>query len=182
MLGPIRTVFMYYPLRSFLTILSMVMVCGGSLYYIRKMSEKKKITKEYGIALWILINYVMLLLFFTVFGRRSLDYYRMILTPGWAYREALESGDSSLLLGIYMNIAVFIPVGMLTAFLAGRWRFAKAVLSGFLLSLFIEILQLVLRAGYFEVDDLIHNTTGTAIGGLVVSGYYIIKKNGRKNL
>ena len=35
---------------------------------------------------------------------------------------------------------------------------------GFCFSLLIEVLQLVLRKGTFEVDDLINNTAGVVIG------------------
>jgi glycopeptide antibiotics resistance protein len=46
----------------------------------------------------------------------------------------------------------------------------RIILIGFLISLTIEILQLVTKRGLFEFDDIFHNTLGVAIGEL---GYWI---------
>lgn len=71
------------------------------------------------------------------------------------------------------NIAVFIPIGFfLMEFLAsfsskrlGTWRqIGYTVLAGFGLSLCIECLQLILHVGFFELMDLILNTSGTFLG------------------
>ena len=71
------------------------------------------------------------------------------------------------------NIAVFIPIGFFLAeFLAslsskrlgiGR-RIGYSVLVGFGLSLCIECLQLILHVGFFELMDLILNTSGAFLG------------------
>jgi glycopeptide antibiotics resistance protein len=47
----------------------------------------------------------------------------------------------------------------------------RIILIGFLISLTIEILQLVTKRGLFEFDDIFHNTLGVAIGEL---GYWMI--------
>ena len=39
-----------------------------------------------------------------------------------------------------------------------------AILLGLLLSVSIEVIQLLSYRGLFEFDDIIHNTLGTAIG------------------
>jgi glycopeptide antibiotics resistance protein len=43
-------------------------------------------------------------------------------------------------------------------------RFCKVALLGFLTSLSIELLQLVLKRGLFEFDDMFHNTFGVILG------------------
>ena len=69
------------------------------------------------------------------------------------------------------NLAVFIPFGFfLSEFLAstkrfGAWRrILLSTLAALGLSLCIEVLQLVLKVGYFEVTDLVMNTMGGFLG------------------
>ena len=38
------------------------------------------------------------------------------------------------------------------------------ILSGFSISLTVEVIQLITRAGCFDVDDMILNTLGAALG------------------
>ncbi|WP_165164688.1 VanZ family protein [Corynebacterium qintianiae] len=63
-------------------------------------------------------------------------------------------------LNLFGNLGLFLPVG----FLAGNLR--RGALIGLALSLGIEITQFVCAAGYSDVDDLIFNTAGAALGGL----------------
>ena len=59
------------------------------------------------------------------------------------------------------NIISFIPIGIL----AGRkW---KGILVGVGFSFFIEITQLLFHKGFFEPDDILNNTIGTAIGCII---------------
>lgn len=60
---------------------------------------------------------------------------------------------------IVLNILLFIPLGFLT----GRKGW-KAILYGFLLSAFIELIQYIAVLGYCEADDVLNNTIGTAVG------------------
>ena len=61
---------------------------------------------------------------------------------------------------ILTNVVMFIPVGVLAGWM-WKWRglwFAAG------LSCVIEILQLVTSCGLCEIDDVIHNSFGAAIG------------------
>jgi VanZ family protein len=73
-----------------------------------------------------------------------------------------------LLQDVIGNIAVFMPVGYaLAAALTGwsRWRrFLVATALGLLLSLFIETIQFGMATRATDVDDLIFNTVGAALG------------------
>ncbi len=69
------------------------------------------------------------------------------------------------------NILAFIPFGLfLCEYLSSSSQFRPLLqlgyvtLAAFLLSLFIECLQLFLHVGYFEVTDLVMNTLGAVIG------------------
>ena len=58
---------------------------------------------------------------------------------------------------------MFLPVGFFPALLGWQPRWWKALLTGFCLSLGIEILQLFIDRGT-DLDDLILNTVGTLCG------------------
>ena len=73
----------------------------------------------------------------------------------------------SLLINILGNIVMFMPFGFFFPLL---WRISgkKAVAAGFLISLSIELIQLMLPRST-DIDDLILNTAGAALGLLIYS-------------
>lgn len=80
-----------------------------------------------------------------------------------------------IITNILGNIAAFMPFGV---FLPLALRF-KGIISisihSFMLSLFIETIQMVFRVGSFDVDDIILNTLGGLLGYaiyLLASKYY----------
>ncbi|HWP80359.1 MAG TPA: VanZ family protein [Candidatus Acidoferrum sp.] len=71
------------------------------------------------------------------------------------------------LVNLWVNLLLFVPVGALPLFLWQRFRKAPvAVLTGAALSAAIETLQLFC-ARAFDIDDIILNTVGTAVGFLI---------------
>ena len=82
-----------------------------------------------------------------------------------------------LLLNLIGNTAMFIPTGIMTPLIyKKRNSFTKTVLTGFLMSLIIEIIQLPFAVRASDVDDLILNTAGTLAG----YGIYALVKKYRK--
>lgn len=89
--------------------------------------------------------------------------FRINLIPFVNLLDYESSRD--LLLNIIGNCAMFIPTGILTPSLYRHLRsFRKTVLTGFLISLAIEIIQLPFAVRASDVDDLILNTLGVVIG------------------
>ena len=73
--------------------------------------------------------------------------------------------QKKMLLNIIGNIAMLIPSGIVLPVLYKKLdRFWKVVLAGFMLSLCIELLQLPFYERVSDVDDLILNTLGVALG------------------
>ena len=63
------------------------------------------------------------------------------------------------------NIILFIPIGVLLPLLHRSFlRFWKLVAACVLLFFTVELLQMLLRVGSFDVDDIILNTFGAMIG------------------
>ena len=77
------------------------------------------------------------------------------------------SSSQQLLWGNLINIAAFIPVGLLIGLIVPRYRLLAASLVGLFLSETFECFQLILHRGVFDVDDLFNNFLGARIGGLI---------------
>ncbi len=72
-------------------------------------------------------------------------------------------------MNIIGNITMFIPVGIVWPICFGRLNtIQKAILAGGGFSLFIEVTQLFCIGRHTDIDDLILNTTGVAIGACIV--------------
>ncbi len=75
------------------------------------------------------------------------------------------SSKRDLLLNVIGNVAMFIPSGILLPVLYRRLdSFWKVLGAGALLSLGIELLQLPFSVRATDVDDLIQNSCGVALG------------------
>ena len=74
--------------------------------------------------------------------------------------------DSNMMWNIILNILLFLPFGYLLQTMFPRLRWWQVILLGLAFSLCIELLQLITKLGYADVDDLINNTLGAAIGWL----------------
>lgn len=78
------------------------------------------------------------------------------------------------LANILGNLILLAPFGLFLPVLDKAFRkIAKIILAGFFVSLSIELLQYILMVRLFDVDDIIFNTTGVALGYLV---YLILVK------
>ena len=65
---------------------------------------------------------------------------------------------------IVLNILLFIPLGSLLRSITDSW---KTIVCGFLLAVLIELTQYWFRLGSCELDDVLNNTIGAAIGALL---------------
>lgn len=130
-------------------------------------------------ALFLLyLGYAMLLLYITVFSRSTEDQYKYNLIPFSSYFQ-IANGDKYLLPQVIMNIIMFFPVGFMTCLLRRERKWEMVVLSGVILSGLIEILQLLLKRGSAEIDDVIHNVIGCFVGYLLfyaVEKLYLLKR------
>ena len=78
----------------------------------------------------------------------------------------------------FLNVILFLPLGFFLPLMYKNFKnVGKVVLTGFLLSLSIEIVQMFGR-GSTDVNDLITNTLGTILGYLFykILSKFILKK------
>ena len=82
------------------------------------------------------------------------------------YYEVL--GIEAVLLNLVGNVAAFMPFGFFLPVFSGRCRtILNTVLYSFELSVLVEVIQLITKVGSFDVDDIILNTLGGALGYVV---------------
>lgn len=107
-------------------------------------------------------EYIFMLLYVTIFDRIATEEYQYELIPLWSYWVEGERAPN-VVLQILLNVALFLPLGFLLRF-CRRVDFKMMAIVGCVLSIVIELLQLITRRGLFEVDDIIHNTLGCVLG------------------
>ena len=110
-----------------------------------------------------LVTLVPLRSYFAVLGWdiQSFSAVGQLLQGTW---EELIAFTIEPLIGIVQNLILFMPFGFLLYAVIDRPRTARILLFGFLLSLAIEMCQLLFHLGWFEVDDILHNVLGTYLG------------------
>lgn len=92
------------------------------------------------------------------------------------YRHSL--GTKAVLLNLLGNIVAFIPFGFFLPVLYPRCRsFLYTVFFSFEFSLMVETIQLVSKVGSFDVDDMLLNTIGGALGCLIFYWMNRVRRN-----
>ena len=80
----------------------------------------------------------------------------------WNYRRQL--GIFATATNLLGNVLIFLPFGFFMA-MASKYRsFLSTLVYSFALSLTVEISQLFMKVGCFDVDDLLLNTIGGILG------------------
>ena len=73
--------------------------------------------------------------------------------------------DNTLpIVSLILNILLYYPLGYLLPILFPKLMTKHVILIGCLCSIATEATQYLLKMGWCETDDVIHNTLGTAIG------------------
>ena len=112
----------------------------------------------------VLAFYLSFVAEITVFSRIPSDYSQYKSDLFWSYK-AIADGTPNLLAQVIWNIILFIPIGLLLMkLLTFKNKCVISVFCGFVLSSVIELIQLFFHRGWFEFDDIFHNTIGTLIG------------------
>lgn len=112
------------------------------------------------------LPYAYGVLLITLLCRQPLNTHN-IKPPFWEIAELIK-GNESILFDIIANIIMLFPLGIfLPLWIRKVDSVKKVALTSFIVSLCIEIIQLITTRGYFEIDDLFHNTLGAVIGSLI---------------
>ena len=111
----------------------------------------------------LLICYCVFIAYMTILTREHTA-YRINLELFWSYKQFLVSSGRRI--EVINNMLLFVPF---TALLYSLWpRFWRVFVVTILLSISIEVTQLVLRAGVCQLDDVLNNGVG-GLAGLVLA-------------
>lgn len=132
--------------------------------------ERWRVVNKVALTVWLI-----LLLYGAVFSRWDME-----LAPAEWGLVPFRNYSAYTMKEVYLNIAMFEPIGMtLGVLLKGRKasttqsRLLTVMLIGLVLSLTIELLQQLLVLGAFQMDDIIWNVAGCALGGQGFLLFYV---------
>ena len=144
---------------------------AGVIGYLLFRNDRIKVVSF--IAMPLLAFYLSFVAKVTIFSRFPFYEPQYMLMPFWSY-EAIAEGRVGLISEVFWNVVLFIPIGFLfMLLLTFKHKRIVTVIIGFLLTASIELIQLIFHRGYFEFDDIFHNTLGTVIG---IGVYLIVVK------
>lgn len=129
--------------------------------------------------LFFLVFYTVMILFRTLMNRNMWLNPLSDVMGGWWIWKIASDGSVSLTTECFENVALMLPFIVLL-FWTMRDKILKTISFGrviwksieisFVFSFCIEMLQLFLRLGTWQLSDLVYNTLGGFLGGLI---YYI---------
>ncbi|MCD7844641.1 MAG: VanZ family protein [Oscillospiraceae bacterium] len=132
-----------------------------------KVIAKRRWTKA--VLISIFITYIFFILLITLIARTPADEPKAKLIPFWSWYEAIVNANKSLFVEIVLNIALFLPAGLMFTLIypnktSTAFRPIHVFLIGFIFSAVIETVQLITCRGLFEWDDMLHNGIGCLLG------------------
>lgn len=121
------------------------------------------------ICILCLVVYIIFVAYITIFSRTPSLAHIIRVVPFWSYLDWIH-GNWQRGLSIILNIGLFMPIGYLLAGIqltdGKRWLLWTLVIT-LLITIAIEASQYFLYLGYFDIDDIISNEFGGAVGLLL---------------
>lgn len=112
-------------------------------------------------------------------GEMETYHYNLVLFKEikrfWKYRNQL--GIFATAANLLGNILIFLPFGFFMPMASKKRNFYITSFYSLTLSLTIEISQLLLMVGSFDVDDLLLNTIGGMLGYITFTVCNVIRRN-----
>ncbi|KKM10243.1 hypothetical protein SY88_14325 [Clostridiales bacterium PH28_bin88] len=132
----------------------------------QEVANKKPIR----IAGWVLLILYLFLFVRVAYRPQYLVDYSLIpfkTIVHYATHEMMNSGTR--IINVFGNVLAFVPLGFLAPVLLPKMNgFKQTIYLSASLSLLVEITQYVSKMGQFDVDDIILNTLGGAVGVAMV--------------
>lgn len=120
----------------------------------------------------VFLVYVFALAYITFLSRETRERTVILMVPFASLTEAIRTHNAEEINHMLLNVALFVPMGMLFPMIyPEKLSTIFFVLPmGMMCTTLIESLQLILRLGHCDIDDIIANTLGTLLGYL----FYLI--------
>lgn len=127
----------------------------------------KRVQNKTRYTLWVLLMvYLIVLICSTVICRKVIvfEFDRLQLMPFWTYKAVIHHTPGVSVWDIVLNVALFMPLGFLVKLISPAIPIGKMLLIAFGSSVFIEVNQYYWEKGAVQIDDVMHNTVGAALG------------------
>jgi len=150
-------------------------------FYLRAKKLEGGVSRKH--FLWVFIFLLYLAAVYGVTGIGTIwDVQRFVISSTSKFDRIylIPFSSSKVSMPYILNTIMTIPLGFMLPFIWKQFRTIKKVaLTGFLLSLCIELSQLFTQKRNTTSDDLIMNTLGAAIGYFIFKAFFLIilKKN-----
>ena len=149
------------------------------VYYLKKLKFKsKKDILEFTIFYIIAVILIDLTQAPVAYSKEAFDH----IHSSHQFRYNVIPFASASQKQFYLNIILFIPLGMALTYFRKNIKWHHVISIGLLSSLLIELTQLLTSVLYinvrsFDVDDILTNTLGALIGYIIIKLYRLcIKK------
>lgn len=108
----------------------------------------------------------LLYLMFFGFGRSQYDFNIVRLIPMFSTADFIKETIEwkTIIINVFGNIIMFIPFGFLGIVFKKLRSFKRLIINFVSAIIIIECLQYFSRLGVFDIDDVILNTVGVAVG------------------
>ena len=119
----------------------------------------------------LFLLYLLIVAYITIFSRPD-NHSSQILLQFDSIKEALRLRSLAPLQHLWLNVVLFIPIGLLFSAIDERlakWRYVLPL--GLMLTTLIETTQLLLHLGQCDLEDLAANTAGATVGLLIYRLY-----------
>lgn len=132
-----------------------------------RIGKKKRKCRKYSWKQWgfqvVVLAYVLILIQTAIFSRAPGS------RAGMSMRLLETWGSTAKAHAFFIeNILMFVPFGILFPVVFDKLRrMWQCVLIGFICSCGIELIQLATQRGYCQLDDIVTNTVGCAVGWMV---------------
>ena len=100
-------------------------------------------------------------------GEANLIPFKTILPYLMGYKGLLIAG-----INLIGNIVLLVPVGVLAPLIAPNFNWKKSLIIALLSGLSIELTQVILKVGIFDIDDVLLNALGVMIGYWLLELYF----------
>ncbi|MEW4372391.1 VanZ family protein [Paenibacillus kandeliae] len=159
------------PLLPKVIVIAFVVLGIIALLYVlyRKKGGKRTFTMTQLAAGCLLIMWFGLVMILTTFSRGANfeGWVNVRLFSG--YLSAWNQWSLSEFQLIIFNMMMFMPLGFLLPLLFMRMRrFTPVLLASLIVTIGIELIQMLSGRGIFELDDIFHNTLGSVAGYLIM--------------
>ena len=150
----------------------LLLICGCLILFVNWINNKRCRHNKEKVPFWstvCLFSFLALIIMITYLSRESTGTTKLDLVLG-ASLNINERNDALVL----ENVLLFIPYGFCFCWWAkGKVLFLRSIFVGAVTSIAIELMQLVTGRGIFQLDDIVANTLGCALGTMV---FLILRK------